>query len=78
MKTEQLANIYETLKRKCKRAGTDLTQVCRDAGIDRSIPERWKKENPKTLDIVVKLLQAIENKQKEIIIPSGGKEKVTR
>jgi len=78
MKITDLSNIYGSLKAMCEEAGTDLTQVCREAGIDRSIPERWKDKNPKTLEIVVKLIQAIENKDKKVIIPPGGKEKIIR
>ncbi len=69
-------NIYQSLQDLCTEAGTNITQICRDADVNRSILQSWKNENPKTLQILARLLAAIEAKkgQKEIInIPQGAK-----
>lgn len=53
-------NIVHSLKLKCTAAGTNLTEVCRKAGVNRQTVERWKKEEPKTLTILRQLEEAIE------------------
>lgn len=50
-----MTNIVTTLKAQAVAAGTNLTEVCRRAGVSRTTVERWKKE-PKT----IKLLRKIE------------------
>lgn len=70
------SNIYQSLQDLCTAAGTNITQICRDADVNRSILQSWKNENPKTLQILARLLAAIDAKkgEKEIIkIPQGAK-----
>ena len=54
---------YNHLQKLCTQAGTNLAQICRDANLDRSVLERWKKEEPKTLIILASLLKAIEERK---------------
>ena len=49
------------LKIKAAEAGTNLTEACKRANVDRSIPERWKKNVPKAFVAYAKLEQAIED-----------------
>lgn len=58
-------NIYAKLVAKCEEAGTDITKVCRDAGVDRSIVERWKDKDPKTIVILAQLEKAIAKAKKK-------------
>lgn len=58
-------NIYDSLNAACIEAGTTITQICREVNVSRSTPEVWKNKNPQTLEIVGKMLEAIE-KAKEI------------
>lgn len=60
MEVKDLENIFDFLEAKCKAAGTNLTQVCRQANVERSGLERWKKENPKTLNTVAELIKVID------------------
>jgi transposase-like protein len=53
-------NIVQSLKIKCAEAGTNLTHVCRQAGVNRSTIEKWKREEPTSLQIIRKLEKAIE------------------
>lgn len=58
-------NTFFELKRKCAEAGTNLTEVCKVAGVDRSMLSRWRQREPKTLEILRKLEDAIQQiKQK--------------
>lgn len=56
-----MINPVELLKVKAAEAGTNLTEVCRNAGVDRSMIERWKKNVPKAL-ITYELLNEEINK----------------
>jgi len=48
-------NIVQSLKTKAAAAGTNLTEVCRRAGVSRQTVEKWKDEEPKTLRILRQL-----------------------
>lgn len=52
-------NIYEDLETACKNAGTNMTKLCRAAGVHRSIPTRWKYKTPKTVVLYLKLMAAL-------------------
>ena len=54
-----------SLKAECKAAGTNLNEVCKEAGYKRSIVERWKKTPPKTLRIISDLRAVIARKASE-------------
>ena len=56
-----MTDTYQSLKFKCEQAGTNLTEVCRLAGVDRSTVERWKKKEPNSVVIIKSLEAAIEN-----------------
>lgn len=53
-------NIVQSLKIKAAAAGTNLTEVCRRAGVSRQTVEKWKDEEPKTLQILRRLEAQIE------------------
>lgn len=54
-----MENVYTELEEACKLAGTNLTKVCRAAGVPRSTIERWK-VNPRTVVIYRKIMVEIE------------------
>lgn len=40
------------LERDAQAAGLNLTAVCREAGVSRATPDRWRKKTPKTIALV--------------------------
>jgi hypothetical protein len=52
-------NLSTSLEVECAAAGTNLTEVCKDAGVHRSTVQRWKDQEPKTFLEIRKILQAI-------------------
>ena len=55
-----MENVLTSLKVKCVQADTNLTEVCRRAGIARSTVDRWERELPKSFQILDQLNKAIE------------------
>lgn len=55
-----MTNIVKTLKVKAAAAGTNLTRICKNAGVPRQTVERWKNKEPKTITILRKLEAEIE------------------
>jgi transcriptional regulator with XRE-family HTH domain len=53
-------NIVQTLKIKAAAAGSNLTEICRRAGVNRQTVEQWKDDEPKTLKILRKIEAEIE------------------
>lgn len=72
---QKSSNIMEspvtTLKVKCAQAGTNLTEVCRRAGIARSTVDRWERNVPKSFQIYHQLLQVIEQISNEKTAPAS-------
>lgn len=55
-----MENILTSLKLKCVEAGTNLTEVCRKAGVHRSVVDRWERELPKSFKTLELLTKAVE------------------
>lgn len=53
-------HVFGSLQTACADAGTNLTEVCKLAGVNRSTVERWKAQEPKTLVELRKLYGTIE------------------
>lgn len=53
--TDEFKDRIEKLEQDAIAAGTNLTQVCREAGVSRATPDRWRKHTPKTVDLVTKM-----------------------
>lgn len=51
-----------------KTVGLNFTSICKEAGISRATPDRWKRETPKTVQIVAKM-EAIVAKRKAELPP---------
>lgn len=60
-----MTNIVTTLKAKAAAAGTNLTAICRAAGVPRQTVERWKNKEPKTIALLRKLEAEIEKARAE-------------
>lgn len=58
-------DIVKELQVKCAQAGTNLSEVCRDAGVSRSTIERWKKKPPASITHLRKLEDAIQKRYSE-------------
>jgi precorrin-6x reductase len=54
-----MTNIVTTLKAQAAAAGTNLTAICKKAGVPRQTVERWKNKEPKTFQLLRKLEAAI-------------------
>lgn len=54
--TDVHGTTYNILRNRCKAAGISLTRLCKEAGVNRSVLEDWKRREPKTL----RILQAFE------------------
>lgn len=45
-----------------KAAGSNLTEVCREAGVSRTTPDRWKAKPPATVALVTKMQNVVAEK----------------
>lgn len=53
-----------SLKIRCVQSGTNITQLCKEAGINRQLISTWEKKEPKTLAILRKLEMALEKHER--------------
>lgn len=61
----QKTNIVHTLKARCAAIGTNITQMCKNAHVPRQTIERWKVKEPKTIQLLRRVEEAIEKEAKE-------------
>ena len=45
----------DDIERRALKAGSNLTEVCRDIHISRSTPDRWRRQTPRTIKIIDKM-----------------------
>lgn len=57
-----MTSLFLDIKTKAAAIGSNLTELCAIAGVHRSVPERWKKSEPKTRRIVTKIYAAMDTK----------------
>lgn len=50
----------EQIEEKCREIGVGINDLCHEARINRSILVRWKKEQPKSFQILGKIHDALE------------------
>lgn len=55
-----MSTLINSLKSRCAAAGTNITAVCKQAGVSRSTIERWKAKPPKSLQILDALEEQIQ------------------
>lgn len=50
--TDEFKDRIAKMDRDAQDAGTNLTEVCREAGVSRATPDRWRRHVPKTIQLV--------------------------
>ena len=59
-----------------KEAGSSITEICRETGISRTTPDRWKENPPITIELVAKMQDAANRKLKTAARKKAAQEKV--
>lgn len=59
-----------------KEAGSSVTEICRETGISRTTPDRWKENPPITIELVAKMQDAVNRKLKTAARKKAAQEKV--
>lgn len=59
-----MENHVTSLKIRCVRAGTNLTKVCAETGVNRQLLTKWEKEEPKSFKILRRLEAALDKHER--------------
>lgn len=59
-----------------KEAGSSITEICRETGISRTTPDRWKENPPITIELVAKMQDVVNRKLKTAARKKAAQEKV--
>jgi len=54
----------DDIERRALTVGSNLTEICRDIGISRSTPDRWRRETPRTIEILEEMEQRVTVKER--------------
>lgn len=58
--TDDFRARIDALETKAHKVGLNLTEVCRQAGVSRATPDRWRRETPKTIALVTSMEEIVE------------------
>lgn len=53
--TDAFKKRIDAIEAEAKAVGMNFTSICKEAGISRATPDRWKKSTPKTVEIVSRM-----------------------
>lgn len=50
----------EKIEADAREAGINYTVICREAGVSRATPDRWKRKTPKTIDLMDRMQEIVD------------------
>lgn len=53
--TEDFKARIASIEAEAKAMGLNWTSICKEAGLSRATPDRWKKKTPKTVQVVTQM-----------------------
>lgn len=62
----------DKLEADAKEVGLTLTSICRDTGVSRATPDRWRKEPPKTVEILTKMQNLVAERRAQLANESAN------
>lgn len=65
-----ITNLYKQLLADCAEAETNITEVCRELGIDRTAIQDWRAKTPKTIQTLERIQAKIKEKRERITNPT--------
>lgn len=64
--TQSFEERIKALEAEAKEIGLNFTSICKEAGISRATPDRWKRSTPKTVKTVSTMEAIVARKKAEI------------
>lgn len=58
-----------------QEAGVSISEICRETGISRTTPDRWKAKTPNTIELIAKMQNAVDSKLKKAARKKAAQEK---
>jgi hypothetical protein len=55
----------DQLEEAAKKEGLTLTSICRDTGVSRATPDRWRKKVPNTVKILSEMQSVVARKREQ-------------
>lgn len=62
----------KAIESEAKEAGLDWTKICREAGVSRATPDRWRKTKPKTVQLIEAIEAVVEKHKSERAAPPSA------
>ena len=57
--TDAFRERIEKIETEAKACNLNFTSICKEAGISRATPDRWKRSTPKTISIVTRMEEIV-------------------
>lgn len=58
-KFKSMGYYYNQIKAQCDELGISVSELCREAAVDRTLMDRWRKKDPTSLETLKKINDAL-------------------
>lgn len=62
----QFKEAVSKLETDAKKVGLTITSICRETGVSRATPDRWKREVPTTVQLLARMQDVVERKKRAL------------
>lgn len=62
----QFKEAVSKLETDAKKVGLTITSICRETGVSRATPDRWKREAPTTVQLLARMQDVVERKKRAL------------
>lgn len=69
---KQFREKLDEIESRAKEVGLNMTTICRETGISRATPDRWKRQLPKTVRLVTAMEEVVEKREIEVATSIPG------
>lgn len=69
---QQFNAALDQLEKDAAAVGLTLTSICRTTKVSRATPDRWRKETPKTVDILASMQKVVSDKRAQMALSGGA------
>ena len=57
--TDEFRSRIGKIETDARACGLNWTSICKEAGLSRATPDRWRKKTPKTIEVVTKMEEIV-------------------
>lgn len=72
---EEFKDALERLEKDAKDVGMTITSICRETGVSRATPDRWRRHPPKSIELLTKMQSIVEARRQQMQVENKPENK---